>query len=91
MKMIEKKTVNKKINWLVANLLVLTAMITFTNNITHVNIFDWFDDIKSQTEFLSSSLYRLYPKRYNRDLLSQLEIWLGWAVVKGMFTMTDSI
>ncbi|MHC0124194.1 pLS20_p028 family conjugation system transmembrane protein, partial [Enterococcus faecium] len=29
--------------------------------------------------------------KYNGDFLSQFGIWLGWAVVKGMFTVTDSI
>ncbi|HAS0117798.1 TPA: hypothetical protein IWI94_002896, partial [Enterococcus faecium] len=46
---------------------------------------------KSQTEFLNNSLYRPYLKKYNGDFLSQFGIWLGWAVVKGMFTVTDSI
>ncbi|HAP9522828.1 TPA: hypothetical protein IWK07_002915, partial [Enterococcus faecium] len=32
-----------------------------------------------------------YLKKYNGDFLSQFGIWLGWAVVKGMFTVTDSI
>ncbi|HAV0195814.1 TPA: hypothetical protein JFV53_002803, partial [Enterococcus faecium] len=55
------------------------------------SIFNWFDDTKSQTEFLNNSLYRPYLKKYNGDFLSQFGIWLGWAVVKGMFTVTDSI
>ncbi|MCH0400207.1 hypothetical protein KEL61_02675, partial [Enterococcus faecium] len=91
MKIIEKKIANKKINWLVVNFLVLIAMIIFTSNIAHASIFNWFDDTKSQTEFLNNSLYRPYLKKYNGDFLSQFGIWLGWAVVKGMFTVTDSI
>lgn len=91
MKIIGKKIANKKINWLFVIFLVLIAMIIFTSNIAHASIFNWFDDTKSQTEFLNNSLYRPYLKKYNGDFFSQFGIWLGWAVVKGMFTVTDSI
>ncbi|EOH63890.1 pLS20_p028 family conjugation system transmembrane protein [Enterococcus mundtii] len=91
MKIIEKKIANKKINWLFVIFLVLIAMIIFTSNIAHASIFNWFDDTKSQTEFLNNSLYRPYLKKYNGDFLIQFGVWLGWAVVKGMFTVTDSI
>ena len=37
-------------------------MIIFTSNIAHASIFNWFDDTKSQTEFLNNSLYRPYLK-----------------------------
>lgn len=65
--------------------------VVFTSNIVEASIFNWFDDTKSQTEFLNNSLYRPYLKKYNGDFLSQFGFWLGWAVVKGMFTVTDSI
>ncbi|HFM8755173.1 TPA: pLS20_p028 family conjugation system transmembrane protein, partial [Enterococcus faecium] len=73
------------------SVLVLMISVVFTSNIVEASIFNWFDDTKSQTEFLNNSLYRPYLKKYNGDFLSQFGIWLGWAVVKGMFTVTDSI
>ncbi|BDP54960.1 hypothetical protein EfmJHP35_28840 [Enterococcus faecium] len=32
------------------------TMIIFTSNIAHASIFNWFDDTKSQTEFLNFRL-----------------------------------
>ena len=91
MKAIKEKIVSRKINWLSLSVLVLMISVVFTSNIVEASIFNWFDDTKSQTEFLNNSLYRPYLKKYNGDFLSQFGIWLGWAVVKGMFTVTDSI
>ncbi|KWY74761.1 pLS20_p028 family conjugation system transmembrane protein, partial [Enterococcus faecium] len=91
MKAIKEKIVSRKINWLALSVLVLLISVVFTSNIVEASIFNWFDDTKSQTEFLNNSLYRPYLKKYNGDFLSQFGIWLGWAVVKGMFTVTDSI
>ncbi|NTK02855.1 hypothetical protein HQ638_09395 [Enterococcus faecium] len=91
MKAIKEKIVSRKINWLALSVLVLMISVVFTNNIVEASIFNWFDDTKSQTEFLNNSLYRPYLKKYNGDFLSQFGIWLGWAVIKGMFTVTDSI
>ncbi|MGF2065239.1 pLS20_p028 family conjugation system transmembrane protein [Enterococcus casseliflavus] len=91
MKAIKEKIVSKKINWLSLSVLVLMISVVFTSNIVEASIFNWFDDTKSQTEFLNNSLYRPYLKKYNGDFLSQFGFWLGWAVVKGMFTVTDSI
>ncbi|HFD1791315.1 TPA: pLS20_p028 family conjugation system transmembrane protein [Enterococcus faecium] len=91
MKAIKEKIVSRKINWLALSVLVLMISVVFTSNIVEASIFNWFDDTKSQTEFLNNSLYRSYLKKYNGDFLSQFGIWLGWAVVKGMFTVTDSI
>lgn len=91
MKAIKEKIVSRKINWLAFSVLVLMISVVFTSNIVEASIFNWFDDTKSQTEFLNNSLYRPYLKKYNGDFLSQFGIWLGWAVVKGMFTVTDSI
>ena len=91
MKAIKEKIVSRKINWLALSVLVLMISIVFTSNIVEASIFNWFDDTKSQTEFLNNSLYRSYLKKYNGDFLSQFGFWLGWAVVKGMFTVTDSI
>ncbi|EMW6033030.1 hypothetical protein AAFD70_002544, partial [Enterococcus faecium] len=91
MKAIKEKIVSRKINWLALSVLVLMISVVFTSNIVEASIFNWFDDTKSQTEFLNNSLYRPYLKKYNGDFLSQFGIWLGWAVVKGMFTVTDSI
>lgn len=91
MKAIKEKIVSRKINWLALSVLVLMISVVFTRNVVEASIFNWFDDTKSQTEFLNNSLYRPYLKKYNGDFLSQFGIWLGWAVVKGMFTVTDSI
>ncbi|HGM4579989.1 TPA: pLS20_p028 family conjugation system transmembrane protein [Enterococcus faecium] len=91
MKAIKEKIVSRKINWLALSVLVLMISVVFTSNIVEASIFNWFDDTKSQTEILNNSLYRPYLKKYNGDFLSQFGIWLGWAVVKGMFTVTDSI
>ncbi|HFM6545227.1 TPA: pLS20_p028 family conjugation system transmembrane protein, partial [Enterococcus faecium] len=91
MKAIKEKIVSRKINWLALSVLVLMISVVFTSNIVEAGIFNWFDDTKSQTEFLNNSLYRPYLKKYNGDFLSQFGVWLGWAVVKGMFTVTDSI
>ncbi|WP_249974715.1 pLS20_p028 family conjugation system transmembrane protein [Enterococcus sp. YC2-6] len=91
MKAIKEKIVSRKINWLSLSVLVLMISVVFTSNIVEASIFNWFDDTKSQTEFLNNSLYRPYLKKYNGDFLSQFGVWLGWAVVKGMFTVTDSI
>ncbi len=91
MKAIKEKIVSRKINWLALSVLVLMISVVFTSNIVEASIFNWFDDTKSQTEFLNNSLYRPYLKKYNGDFLSQFGFWLGWAVVKGMFTVTDSI
>lgn len=91
MKAIKEKIVSRKINWLALSVLVLMISVVFTSNIVEASIFNWFDDTKSQTEFLNNSLYRPYLKKYNGDFLSQFGIWLGWAVVKGTFTVTDSI
>lgn len=91
MKAIKEKIVSRKINWLSLSVLVLMISVVFTSNIVEASIFNWFDDTKSQTEFLNNSLYRPYLKKYNGDFLSQFGFWLGWAVVKGMFTVTDSI
>lgn len=91
MKAIKEKIVSRKINWLALSVLVLMISVVFTSNIVEASIFNWFDDTKSQTEFLNNSLYRPYLKKYNGDFLSQFGIWLGWAVIKGMFTVTDSI
>lgn len=91
MKAIKEKIVSRKINWLALSVLVLMINVVFTSNIVEASIFNWFDDTKSQTEFLNNSLYRPYLKKYNGDFLSQFGFWLGWAVVKGMFTVTDSI
>ncbi|MEB6143967.1 hypothetical protein MXE87_05950 [Enterococcus faecium] len=91
MKAIKEKIVSRKINWLAHSVLVLMISVVFTSNIVEASIFNWFDDIKSQTEFLNNSLYRPYLKKHNGDFLSQFGFWLGWAVVKGMFTVTDSI
>lgn len=91
MKAIKEKIVSRKINWLAFSVLVLMISVVFTSNIVEASIFNWFDDTKSQTEFLNNSLYRPYLKKYNGDFLSQFGFWLGWAVVKGMFTVTDSI
>ncbi|HFM8300334.1 TPA: pLS20_p028 family conjugation system transmembrane protein [Enterococcus faecium] len=91
MKAIKEKIVSRKINWLALSVLVLMISVVFTSNIVEASIFNWFDDTKSQTEFLNNSLYKPYLKKYNGDFLSQFGIWLGWAVVKGMFTVTDSI
>ncbi|UJV63350.1 hypothetical protein L3K57_12495 [Enterococcus faecium] len=91
MKAIKEKIVSRKINWLALSVLVLMISVVFTSNIVEASIFNWFDDTKSQTEFLNNYLYRPYLKKYNGDFLSQFGIWLGWAVVKGMFTVTDSI
>lgn len=91
MKAIKEKIVSRKINWLALSVLVLMISVVFTSNIVEASIFNWFDDTKSQTEFLNNSLYRPYLKKYNGDFLSQFGFWLGWAVVKGMFTVTYSI
>lgn len=91
MKAIKEKIVSRKINWLALSVLVLMISVVITSNIVEASIFNWFDDTKSQTEFLNNSLYRPYLKKYNGDFLSQFGFWLGWAVVKGMFTVTDSI
>lgn len=91
MKAIKEKIVSRKINLLALSVLVLMISVVFTSNIVEASIFNWFDDTKSQTEFLNNSLYRPYLKKYNGDFLSQFGFWLGWAVVKGMFTVTDSI
>lgn len=91
MKAIKEKIISRKINWLALSVLVLMISVVFTSNIVEASIFNWFDDTKSQTEFLNNSLYRPYLKKYNGDFLSQFGFWLGWAVVKGMFTVTDSI
>ncbi len=91
MKAIKEKIVSRKINWLALSVLVLMISVVFTRNVVEASIFNWFDDTKSQTEFLNNSLYRPYLKKYNGDFRSQFGIWLGWAVVKGMFTVTDSI
>ncbi|HFD1612784.1 TPA: pLS20_p028 family conjugation system transmembrane protein [Enterococcus faecium] len=91
MKAIKEKIVSRKINWLALSVLVLMISVVFTSSIVEASIFNWFDDTKSQTEFLNNSLYRPYLKKYNGDFLSQFGFWLGWAVVKGMFTVTDSI
>ncbi len=91
MKAIKEKIVSRKINWLALSVLVLMISVVFTSNIVEASIFNWFDDTKSQTEFLNNSLYRPYLKKYNGDFLSQFGFWLGWAVVKGMFTVADSI
>lgn len=91
MKANKEKIVSRKINWLALSVLVLMISVVFTRNVVEASIFNWFDDTKSQTEFLNNSLYRPYLKKYNGDFLSQFGIWLGWAVVKGMFTVTDSI
>lgn len=91
MKAIKEKIVSRKINWLAHSVLVLMISVVFTSNIVEASIFNWFDDTKSQTEFLNNSLYRPYLKKHNGDFLSQFGFWLGWAVVKGMFTVTDSI
>ncbi|EGP5064776.1 hypothetical protein E3439_001790 [Enterococcus faecium] len=91
MKAIKEKIVSRKINWLALSVLVLMISVVFTSNIVEASIFNWFDDTKSQTEFLNNSLYRPYLKKHNGDFLSQFGFWLGWAVVKGMFTVTDSI
>ncbi|EGP4884833.1 hypothetical protein ELZ30_14660 [Enterococcus faecium] len=91
MKAIKEKIVSRKINWLALSVLVLMISVVFTSNIVEASIFNWFDDTKSQTEFLNNSLYRPYLKKYNGDFLSQFGFWLGWAVVKGVFTVTNSI
>ncbi|MEX1636913.1 pLS20_p028 family conjugation system transmembrane protein [Enterococcus sp. C12] len=91
MKIIKKKIANKKINWLSVIFLVLIAMILFTSDIAHASIFTWFDDTKSQTEFLTNPLYQNYLKKYNGNFYSQFGIWIGWSVIKSMFAIVDGI
>ncbi len=62
MKAIKEKIVSRKINWLALSVLVLMISVVFTSNIVEASIFNWFDDTKSQTEFLNNSLYRPYLK-----------------------------
>ncbi|MDW8524502.1 hypothetical protein SBO77_09550 [Enterococcus lactis] len=82
---------NKKINWLSVIFLVLIAMILFTSDIAHASILTWFDDTKSQTEFLTNPLYQNYLKKYNGNFYSQFGIWIGWSVIKSMFAIVDGI
>ncbi|MCZ4355013.1 hypothetical protein O3Q27_00325 [Enterococcus lactis] len=91
MKIIKKKIANKKINWLSVIFLVLIAMILFTSDIAHASILTWFDDTKSQTEFLTNPLYQNYLKKYNGNFYSQFGIWIGWSVIKSMFAIVDGI
>lgn len=66
-------------------------MILFTSDIAHASIFTWFDDTKSQTEFLTNPLYQNYLKKYNGNFYSQFGIWIGWSVIKSMFAIVDGI
>ncbi len=66
-------------------------MILFTSDIAHASILTWFDDTKSQTEFLTNPLYQNYLKKYNGNFYSQFGIWIGWSVIKSMFAIVDGI
>ena len=91
MKIIGKKIANRKINWLLISFLILIAMIIFTSNVAEGSIFNWFDDTKSQTEFLTNPLYQNYLKKYNGNFYSQFGMWIGWSVIKSMFAVVDGI
>ena len=91
MKIIKKKIANRKINWLLISFLILIAMIIFTSNVAEGSIFNWFDDTKSQTEFLTNPLYQNYLKKYNGNFYSQFGMWIGWSVIKSMFAVVDGI
>jgi len=91
MKIIKKKIANRKTNWLPVIFLVLIAVILFTCDVTHASIFNWFDDTKSQTEFLTNPLYQNYLKKYNGNFYSQFGMWIGWSVIKSMFAVVDGI
>ncbi|PQD42336.1 pLS20_p028 family conjugation system transmembrane protein [Enterococcus faecium] len=91
MKIIEKKIANRKINWLLISFLILIAMIIFTSNVAEGSVFNWFDDTKSQTEFLTNPLYQNYLKKYNGNFYSQFGMWIGWSVIKSMFAVVDGI
>lgn len=66
-------------------------MIIFTSNVAEGSIFNWFDDTKSQTEFLTNPLYQNYLKKYNGNFYSQFGMWIGWSVIKSMFAVVDGI
>ncbi|MCE3183023.1 pLS20_p028 family conjugation system transmembrane protein [Enterococcus faecium] len=91
MKLIKKKIANRKINWLLISFLILIAMIIFTSNVAEGSIFNWFDDTKSQTEFLTNPLYQNYLKKYTGNFYSQFGLWIGWSVIKSMFAVVDGI
>ncbi len=91
MKIIKKKIANRKTNWLPVIFLVLIAVILFTCDVTHASVFNWFDDTKSQTEFLTNPLYQNYLKKYNGNFYSQFGMWIGWSVIKSMFAVVDGI
>ncbi len=85
------KVIKSKINWLSISFLILTAMIIFTSNVAEGSVFNWFDDTKSQTEFLTNPLYQNYLKKYNGNFYSQFGMWIGWSVIKSMFAVVDGI
>lgn len=66
-------------------------MIIFTSNVAEGSVFNWFDDTKSQTEFLTNPLYQNYLKKYNGNFYSQFGMWIGWSVIKSMFAVVDGI
>lgn len=91
MKAIKEKIVSRKINWLALSVLVLMISVVFTSNIVEASIFNWFDDTKSQTEFLTNPLYQNYLKKYNGNFYSQFGMWIGWSVIKSMFAVVEGI
>ncbi|MGX7231282.1 pLS20_p028 family conjugation system transmembrane protein [Enterococcus italicus] len=91
MKKAKEKIVSRKIHWLFTIFPILIAMIIFTSNTAHASIFNWFDDTKSQTEFLNNSLYQPYLKKYTGNFFSQFGMWIGWSVIKSMFAIVDGI
>ncbi|HAR1359234.1 TPA: pLS20_p028 family conjugation system transmembrane protein [Enterococcus faecium] len=91
MREVTMKVIKSKINWLSISFLILTAMIIFTSNVAEGSVFNWFDDTKSQTEFLTNPLYQNYLKKYNGNFYSQFGMWIGWSVIKSMFAVVDGI
>ncbi|EGP5053000.1 hypothetical protein QL848_002076 [Enterococcus faecium] len=91
MKIVKEKIAGRKINWLALSILILMFIVVFTGNVAHANIFNWFDDTESQTEFLTNPLYQNYLKKYNGNFYSQFGMWIGWSVIKSMFAVVDGI
>lgn len=66
-------------------------MIIFTGHVVHASLFTWFDDTKSQTEFLNDSLYEPFLKEYDGNFIKSIFVQLGWLLIKGLFLLTDKI
>lgn len=91
MKKTRVKITSRKIYWLIISFLILIGMIIFTGHVAHASLFTWFDDTKSQTEFLNDSLYEPFLKEYDGNFIKSILVQLGWLLIKGLFLLTDKI